>query len=415
MKSLYAARLAVCELQEAARSPKLQRCASVTISRNDPSVKQHELADCLQELQSKAVFWASYTNNLQNVGYMCQVARAEIEKEELVEQRRASLETTLLVTRVLSDLQRNVADQNADVLSYTQQVRGLHAQNMNSLATAREENLATMHEIRDELGSQLQSAATDVQTLVENVAKEAASSQGAVLQYIENVQHSVQQIWQTWLEGNAEVAARQSQDVAANHGLVVAVQQKLEDLARDNIGRLSVGLYGLSDDISRVSSQIRSIGQAHESLVVSLNQSLERSSHVVEQLEAVNMPILELLASTAKVSRFILTGRGLMLTAFWLSLVTVCFLAALIRTPRIVWLCKASLLLTIFYGTIASFVQSNTSANIWYRFGGTVSCSPGSRNPFSSSFARLARFALFPCSSRHFIGGILPRRSSVAS
>lgn len=350
VKSQYAARLSVCELQEAESPPKLPLCSVLGSLEPSGFVNRSKLAACLRELQNDMVFWGSYVNNLQNVGYMCQVARAEIEKEELIEQRRASLQTTLLVTRVLSEFQQSVATQNAELLTHAQKLRELHRQNVEELATVRKETSATIHQMRQEFSAQLQNMADKAEAVIETVTASASGTNEEVVRYVQNVQQSLQNIWQKMAEGNAEVAAYQLQDSAEIHHMALATQRALETIVINEIGGLSDALSSLSADLLHAGDQLTLMRQEHILLADSLDQSMARSVYIAETLDKLNLPVLDLVAKIASFANFVFSDSFLMLVGC-LSPVLLVFLCAVFMQFRLkFWLLRLAILLSASYG-----------------------------------------------------------------
>jgi hypothetical protein len=100
VKSLYAARLAVCEITGAG-APIPEQCSSILTPRSSDMLSQRpyredpnggekdviqaaQLERCLKSLEARPQWWTSYSNNRQNAVVMCQAARIEIDKEELL-------------------------------------------------------------------------------------------------------------------------------------------------------------------------------------------------------------------------------------------------------------------------------------------------------------------------------------------
>ena len=110
IKSLYAARLAVCEVTGAgARVP--DECEQLGISHpgkssrtwfqgynpnadGKPGIRSAQLEPCLQALESKPQWWTSYSNNRQNAAIMCQAARIDVERDELLNHHRKLVDVT---------------------------------------------------------------------------------------------------------------------------------------------------------------------------------------------------------------------------------------------------------------------------------------------------------------------------------
>ena len=103
VKSIYAARLAVCELVEAnalvppqcsalmpPESTKEDRGLAAYFARKKPSTKSSQngleglesekLVACLKSLESRPQWWTSYSNSRQNAVVICQAVRSDIEK-----------------------------------------------------------------------------------------------------------------------------------------------------------------------------------------------------------------------------------------------------------------------------------------------------------------------------------------------
>ena len=102
VRSLYAANLAVCEIQDTGSAiPSL--CSTIPASkrrrshgfgdmwgRSSENTEEHrarhtavdrrQLTECLKCLESKPQWWTSYSNNRQNAVVMCEAARTQIEK-----------------------------------------------------------------------------------------------------------------------------------------------------------------------------------------------------------------------------------------------------------------------------------------------------------------------------------------------
>jgi len=129
IRSLYAARLAICELDGAATSIPAS-CSAVTVSlqkknffgfsgknksQNDvENIPQHLLESCLKSLESRPQWWTSYSNSRQNALVICQAARIEGEKEELLDLHRHVIDVTLKLNHGLEEALRTAAAESAE-------------------------------------------------------------------------------------------------------------------------------------------------------------------------------------------------------------------------------------------------------------------------------------------------------------
>lgn len=124
IKSLYAARLAICELTGAGATLPAECSPVVTspeshkhvlnsqhsiLSSEEERIPSGKLERCLKSLESRPQWWTSYSNSRQNAVVMCQAARIEIDKEELLSLHKTLTETTSSMTRELKDALQHAA------------------------------------------------------------------------------------------------------------------------------------------------------------------------------------------------------------------------------------------------------------------------------------------------------------------
>lgn len=142
IKSLYAARLAICELNGAG-APVPSPCLPVTVSPSQKkglfgfstkSKSQANMADsisselleaCLMSLESRPQWWTSYSNSRQNAVVICQASRIEIEKEELLELYRSTAGNTIKINRGLQEALRNAAAESSRHEAFLQTVNAM--------------------------------------------------------------------------------------------------------------------------------------------------------------------------------------------------------------------------------------------------------------------------------------------------
>ncbi|GLA72447.1 hypothetical protein AtubIFM55763_002986 [Aspergillus tubingensis] len=112
IRSIYAARLAICELNEAGAAVPTS-CHPITMRLPQKkglfglstgykthfnaaeTVTKGQLESCLRSLESRPQWWTSYSNSRQNAVVICQAARFENEREEIIELHRSIIEGTI--------------------------------------------------------------------------------------------------------------------------------------------------------------------------------------------------------------------------------------------------------------------------------------------------------------------------------
>lgn len=143
IRSVYAARLAICEL-EGAGAVVPQPCVPVTVSLPSPSnsgfrffrrfksmdcdetkLPKKDLEQCLRSLESRPQWWTSYSNNRQNAMIICQASRIEAEKEEMLGLHQSLAKSTAKLDEGLQEALRQAAETSAQHQAFLQTVQAL--------------------------------------------------------------------------------------------------------------------------------------------------------------------------------------------------------------------------------------------------------------------------------------------------
>ena len=142
LRSVYAARLALCEI-DGAGTQMPPSCLPVTVSPppqknrfgfvsrhrgSDPvsdEVPKELLEQCLRTLESRPQWWTSYSNNRQNALVICHASRIETEKEELIDLHRSIAKSSLKLNNGLQEALRNATAQSAQQQSFIHALQSL--------------------------------------------------------------------------------------------------------------------------------------------------------------------------------------------------------------------------------------------------------------------------------------------------
>lgn len=142
IRSVYAARLAICELEGAGASVPAP-CLPVTlappaskgrfgfVTKTDVPdtgtalVPKELLEQCLKTLESRPQWWTSYSNSRQNAMVICQASRIEVEKEELLELHRSILRSSIKLDEGFHQALRNAAMEASQHEAFIQAVQSL--------------------------------------------------------------------------------------------------------------------------------------------------------------------------------------------------------------------------------------------------------------------------------------------------
>ena len=188
IKSLYAARLAICEVMGAgARIPdEFSALVTHTSSRIfapiygtntevNSAVGAAQLESCLQGLESKPQWWTSYSNNRQNAAVMCQAARIEIERDELLSHHRNLVEVTVGVSRSLNQSLQDSATEASQHKAFIETVDSMRLKLMEDI---QQSDVAARDMFRDlvaDIQASLRSGFTDIQASVANAESDTMS------------------------------------------------------------------------------------------------------------------------------------------------------------------------------------------------------------------------------------------------
>ena len=142
LRSAYAARLALCEIDGAGTTIP-PSCLAVTVSpppqkhrfgfvnrhrspdTTSDEVSREILEGCLKTLESRPQWWTSYSNSRQNALIICQASRMETEKEELLDLHRAIARSSIKLNDGLQDALRHAAMQAEQHREFAQAVQAL--------------------------------------------------------------------------------------------------------------------------------------------------------------------------------------------------------------------------------------------------------------------------------------------------
>lgn len=151
IRSVYAARLAICEL-EGAGAAVPQPCIPVTVPLPSPSppgfrffrrfksmdydetiLPRQVLEQCLKSLESRPQWWTSYSNNRQNAMIICQASRIEAEKEEILGLHQSLAKSSVKLDEGLQEVLRQAAETSAEHQAFLQTVQALQERLSNEL------------------------------------------------------------------------------------------------------------------------------------------------------------------------------------------------------------------------------------------------------------------------------------------
>jgi hypothetical protein len=185
LKSLYAARLAVCELMGAgAKLP--DQCSGVIpfrgrdprhvqFSGDDATTGSNQLASCLQALESKPQWWTSYSNNRQNAAVMCQAARIEIERDVLLNRHRNMLDITARVSQSLNQSLDRAETEALQHRMFVESLAELRSETLRNLSSSELVTRSLFRELAVDVEKTLRDIVSDLQLRIADVGSDTVT------------------------------------------------------------------------------------------------------------------------------------------------------------------------------------------------------------------------------------------------
>jgi len=193
IRSMYAARLAICELDGAGASVPAP-CLPITVS--PPAtpkfrfsfVKKPQVLDtgsdllpkevignCLKALESRPQWWTSYSNNRQNAIVICQATRIEMEREELLDLHRAIVETSSKLHQGLEEALYNSALETSQHHTFLEEVRELQLRLAEEIEGSASVTQSAFHTLFRQIQASLDGISTSVTSVMDQLHGEAGT------------------------------------------------------------------------------------------------------------------------------------------------------------------------------------------------------------------------------------------------
>ncbi|KAE8368643.1 hypothetical protein BDV27DRAFT_167640 [Aspergillus caelatus] len=345
-RSLYAARLAICELNGAGThipnaclpvtfpSPQKKGIFGFSLKSEIPvnnvdSISVQLLESCLKSLESRPQWWTSYSNSRQNAFVICQAARVENEKEELLNLHRSVVEGSNKLNQGLQEALRTAAAESLQHRAFVSEIASMNDRLVHDMEETRS-HLKTMIEkafyeiearatsvvntVTSVLG-RIQAGATDLDKNIQNASAK-----------VNKLQYTFQDLLDEVLYANEQVTIAHRENAISHNELAFSLRSKLESLLQDDMTRLlhnleafDSSLEWLSGRFGHLSEQEMSISERLRTFDTSLkelqlraenlhkaqlqhSETVESQSRLQEKLQAsvqISQALLDKAAATA--------------------------------------------------------------------------------------------------------------------
>ncbi|KAF7631866.1 hypothetical protein AFLA_012714 [Aspergillus flavus NRRL3357] len=338
-RALYAARLAICELNGAGTHIP-NACLPVTfpppqkkgifgfslksetpVNGVDP-VPVQLLESCLKSLESRPQWWTSYSNSRQNAFVICQAARTENEKEELLNLHRSVVEGSNKLNQGLQEALRTAAAESLHHRAFVSEISNMNARLVHDMEETRSHFKAMIEKAFYEIESRAVSIVNTVTSVlgrvqagVTNLDKNIQNASAEV----SKLQYTFQDLVDEVLSANEQITIAHQQNAISHNELALSLRSKLESVLQDDMARLlhnieafDSSLEWLSGRFGLLSEREMSISERLQALDTSLKEfqlraeSLHKSQ--LQQSEAVEFQsrLQEKLQTSVQISQALL-------------------------------------------------------------------------------------------------------------
>lgn len=275
IRSMYAARLAICELNGAGASvpahcltvavsppPRSRFRFSFTNKRQPPDtgidlLPDDVLGQCLKALESRPQWWTSYSNNRQNAMVICQAARIEVEREELLDLHRAIAKTSSKLHEGLEAALNNAAMESSRHITFLEEVRAMQKSLVDDLEKSASVTQNALDRLLQEIWSGLDSIATSASSVMNNLRGEADTLAKVKMPYlycstdtntgqelrdasgsVRSLQDTLNEVQVNAISRSQEVIRMHEEDALAYRDVASVLHHSLESIVDTDMARL---------------------------------------------------------------------------------------------------------------------------------------------------------------------------------
>ncbi|KAJ5173328.1 hypothetical protein N7492_005921 [Penicillium capsulatum] len=292
IRSIYAARLAFCELDgTGATAP--SSCLPLTAPsptqkvhlgfsfkaktpETDPeSIPKDILEQCLRVLESRPQWWTSYSNNRQNAIVICQAARIETEREELLDLHRSIVERSAKLNDGLRQAAESAAMDSTRNQVFAQSVQALQEKILTDIeggeSLIRRKFDAFLHDMELGVGN--------IITSITSALKHVKQDSGTLQKDIRNASAQTKLLQQALQATYDDIKLRDNQ--------ALQTHQQNALLHRELSSAMHLSLESLIDtDLARMSQNMARFDASLEWLTSRLTGILEKETEMAQRLHA---------------------------------------------------------------------------------------------------------------------------------
>ncbi|KAL8905294.1 MAG: hypothetical protein Q9207_002727 [Kuettlingeria erythrocarpa] len=308
VKSIYAAQLAICEINGAGSRPPgtcesflpdkhLQLSRKLTHSSDKTggaaSALKRKLGSCLQSLEARPQHWTSYSNNRQNAVVMCQAARIQIEKDNVINLHKAMVDTAsdadIALRRAVNAANEGLIRQE----EFSKEVRRFQDQVMQDFKVSKVETQSFIGSLLKQVDGVLQTVTRRLFDKVNDIESEANKVNEALQSStaeVKELKSNIGKVFQQTVEGSAELAATQSKQWDATLSSSLELRDALQSLREQEVHSL-LGAFDSIHNQLRASNELVAVMYSRQNemdkRLVNLDKSFAGLESTAAALQAI--------------------------------------------------------------------------------------------------------------------------------
>ncbi|MCJ1419500.1 hypothetical protein MMC32_005855 [Xylographa parallela] len=283
IRSTYAAQLALCELQSAGAQLPTHCAINFLSNPNDASNKYNgrysqRLRKCLNSLESRPQWWTSYSNSKQNAVVLCQAARVELEKDDLIKLHKSMAQSSSKMEAVLIQTMEDVSQRLVQQREFATALESFQQKLLQDLESTKIQGQSHLTRLMKNVGSATENLVTRI-TSVTSIFEVNLGKLADVLQKTNNdaviLDQTVGEAFRRAAQEASELAEAQTKQWDDSHGLSIRLQTSLESINSQSI-------HELLGTLSNIQNQLQSTNH----LIVAMHGKQNELSNRLNNLDS---------------------------------------------------------------------------------------------------------------------------------
>ncbi|RAK90156.1 nuclear membrane fusion protein Kar5 [Aspergillus costaricaensis CBS 115574] len=239
------------------------------------TVAKGQLESCLRSLESRPQWWTSYSNSRQNAVVICQAARFENEREEIIELHRSIIEGTIKLDHGLQEALKVAATGISQYKEFLQSVEVMRSKLVVSMEETEMHFKTRLENLILDMGVHVGSILEPVVSTIRNLHSSTASLDKDIANAAEgvnNLRDILKLVQDEGIAWGQQQAVTRQQDALAFSDLVSDVQGDMEKLS-GTVANFESALEWLAGRFVHILEQEQDISKRLSNLEIALSGS----------------------------------------------------------------------------------------------------------------------------------------------